>query len=826
MAKVPYASAWRDYYENGYTPLPLPPREKFPPPFGWTGGGKANSGKVPPEEQCKKWATEGYGGSGGSGGVGGRTHKASNIALRLPKDVVGIDVDMYDGKAGRATLAAAEERWGELPQTWMSTSRGDGSGIRLFRVPAGLAWESQVGGAKSGIEVIRWDHRYAVVFPSVHPNGEQYHWVDPAGDVQMEWVPAPEELADMPEAWVQGLTNGGQEWRTRPEAELSREEISEWMLATPGAEAAMCDVLSATVSRGASDMEEGGVGGGLHDAALKAVWGVLRDTAQGHAGVLLALSVLKGAFRAAAGKRGAGQGAVARRLAGIDGEWFRIVSMGVCKVAAEFARVDAGADPCAATSEGEWKPLAGPGLRALFDKQLDLNDQGNALRFHHLYREDVHWLAEEAVWLTWKGERWERDLDGAVERLAMRLPAVLEEEAKRWRGDPDYDEFAKSLQKHAKATGRRGARVSLLEDVKVLKDVTLPAQRLDANNRLLACANGVVELLPSGARFRAGLRGDYCSLNTGVEYMASASHSIWKEFLEVFLPDMEIRDFAQRLVGYSLLGGNPERLFPMVMGQTTSGKSFFASALGYALGGYAGVFQLSMLRGKQHSDLNPALVQSLSRRIVIGEEASPEWHLHADEIKRLTGETVLSGRLPFAKRAIERYPAFTPWLATNNMPTIEGTDKAVKRRLCPVPFRVELSPEREKKGLREQLSTGTGPAAVLAWAVEGWNMYCRSGIAIPASAVEFAREQHAELNHIEMFISEECEIREDFEANSAKLYEVYGVWCGDNQVKERDQKDQMWFGRYLTGLGYPSVGGAPAKKRGGRFRRGLRLRSE
>jgi Bifunctional DNA primase/polymerase, N-terminal len=83
-------------------------------------------------------------------------------------------MDCYDGKPGAATLAEAEGKWGELPSAPMSTSRDDGSGIRLFRVPLGFVAPIVLG---EGVEIVQWFHRYLVGRPSRHPDtGQQYHW--------------------------------------------------------------------------------------------------------------------------------------------------------------------------------------------------------------------------------------------------------------------------------------------------------------------------------------------------------------------------------------------------------------------------------------------------------------------------------------------------------------------------------------------------------------------------------------------------------------------------------------------------------------------------
>jgi hypothetical protein len=123
----------------------------------------------------------------------------------MPDNALGLDVDAYEGKKGGQTLAGLEATLGPLPHTWVSTSRedGTGSGIRIFRVPSGLVWRNEIG---DDIDVIRRSWRYAVVWPSTHPQTRStYRWYAPG------WIPAvtPPSLADlaeMPFSWVQFLT--------------------------------------------------------------------------------------------------------------------------------------------------------------------------------------------------------------------------------------------------------------------------------------------------------------------------------------------------------------------------------------------------------------------------------------------------------------------------------------------------------------------------------------------------------------------------------------------------------------------------------------------
>ena len=178
-----YADAVAAYQAAGW-PSVLPVERKELKVKGVTG----RQGRMPAEIDYKKWLLR---------------FPEHNAALRLPKYLIGIDVDAYDDKPGAATLAELEERWGELPRTIRSSARiGDPySGIRFFRVPA----EAEVATEFPGIEIIQFHHRYAVVWPSIHPDLQiQYRWWAVDGE-RMDRVPQPGEFEWLPDGWWDGL---------------------------------------------------------------------------------------------------------------------------------------------------------------------------------------------------------------------------------------------------------------------------------------------------------------------------------------------------------------------------------------------------------------------------------------------------------------------------------------------------------------------------------------------------------------------------------------------------------------------------------------------
>lgn len=169
----------RRYLARGWNPMPLPPGQKFPPPRGYTG----HRAKDVTEADVLDWLVD-------------DTNPDSNVALRMPDGVLGLDVDVRTG--GHETMRHWEEELGPLPVAPVSNSRDDEGGIRFFRVPIGVVWVADLGNG-SGVETIQRHHRYAVVEPSIHPTtGQPYRWSDGAPHV--------EALPDLPGAWVKRLT--------------------------------------------------------------------------------------------------------------------------------------------------------------------------------------------------------------------------------------------------------------------------------------------------------------------------------------------------------------------------------------------------------------------------------------------------------------------------------------------------------------------------------------------------------------------------------------------------------------------------------------------
>lgn len=310
----PYCDTALDYRHAGWAgPLPLPYKDKFPPP---TDTNKRTS-PYPTTEQIEEW----------------REGEPKNICVRLAgvdadHEIVGIDVDHYakgtKQKNGFDQLQKLIATLGPLPDTWTATARTDGkSGIRFFRVPRNLRFRGQ---AAQDIEVIRKGHRYAVVWPSVHPEGGTYWWfppgVEPATDNKLAWnrtIPDARELPLLPDSWIDFLTSRIIANDELIEDESRVDEIYDWASATfhGDDDTEPCAHMREKLNLAITNVQNSST---FHDLILNAHWNLLNLAFEGHHGWNVAINQYEQVWADEVIKRG---GSTVRDLATLNAEIWR-----------------------------------------------------------------------------------------------------------------------------------------------------------------------------------------------------------------------------------------------------------------------------------------------------------------------------------------------------------------------------------------------------------------------------------------------------------------------------------------------------------------------
>lgn len=279
----PFGIACGTYRQRGWLgTIPLPAGRKFPPPTGWTG----RSAEYPSIEQIAKW-------------MDSTKYDNANIALHLgvtpsgEHEVVGIDVDDYGDKRGAKQLKELEAEHGDLPATWISTSRALPSGIRFFLVPVGYSF---IGKAGSAIDIIQRAHRYAVVAPSWNPDsGGRYTWRNPDGH-ETDKIPSVDDLPMLPDAWFEFLTRGGLRDEGAVPIDMSSTdgEIEQWVdSALPKSEKQPCERMQKALDKWLTAIADGE---SSHDKITGAHWELVHLATEGHHGLVPAMEAVGDAY--------------------------------------------------------------------------------------------------------------------------------------------------------------------------------------------------------------------------------------------------------------------------------------------------------------------------------------------------------------------------------------------------------------------------------------------------------------------------------------------------------------------------------------------------
>lgn len=284
-----------------------------------------------------------------------------------------------------------------------------------------------------------------------------------------------------------------------------------------------------------------------------------------------------------------------------------------------------------------------------------------------------------------------------VEEMRGRSWAMMDEALAA--DDKALAEKASALLKWAYASDKLGmmddmARTGCLTHAMVVT----PDEVFDADMSLLATPSKMLVLSKDGVAVRDIDQDDMVTYSTGVDYdpailEAEAVPLLMKEYFETFMPEPARQKMFFKALGTALLGGNSHRLLLILKGQSTTGKTQLVEAIRDALGDYAGSGTPSIFRGNLDDKARPDVLRLLKKRVAFLPEASKSWELHADRVKALTGGDAVTVRRMRSDDFLEVIPHFTPVIYTNEMPRINGADKALKRRMLVIDF--ERTPEVE-----------------------------------------------------------------------------------------------------------------------------------
>jgi putative DNA primase/helicase len=726
-----YGTAADLYWERGWRGvLPIPYLKKDPPPPGYTG----HNGIDPSYPDVTTWK---------------ETRPRDNLAIRVPDDVMGIDVDNYGTKVGATTIAELEKGYGRLPPTHRSTSRTDGvSGIRLYRVPSGSRFRDPGG----DVEIVQHTHRYAMVWPSVHPNGARYQWIDEATSTVMDGPPRVDDIPQLPPGWLAGLN-------PRPDGDRTT---------APGS----CDVRESLTEgdpagRVAKRLTDalGDVNGSRHNHTRDHVLALLRFGKDGDPGVKKALETVMAAFV---------------NTVTTDG------SRTWNEATAEFRRFIT--NPRAAQLLAEPSSTGtGTGDAIVHGGQL-----GMAHLLAEMYPNKFRYV-RGLGWFGWDGKRYKPGSDAAVRRA---VHALLKRErvtaAKLW--GKETDERLRQIVRLENANAISG----IITDAAVLPRYSVDVDQLDADPHLLNTSTCTIDLRTGEDRPHDP--HDLITKVTRAGYDRTACGPNWSAFVEKVLPYKDIREYLQRVSGVALVGRVTEHILPILTGIGANGKTTFCSAFEFALGDYASTVDpdLFMERKSNHPTSEMGL---RGLRLAIVSESGRGRALDEPRVKRLTGGDTITARYLYSD-FVSFSASHTAFLTTNHLPRVSGDDDAIWRRVRLIPFTVVVSDADRDGYLGAKLEAEAD--AVLTWAVNGWIDYQARGYRLdePQGVLVATGKYRNDSDDVGRFLADEQWVRQapTLKATTTEMHKGFLRWAAQEGADEVSLKG---FGMELDRVGFP-----------------------
>src|SRR5699024_4421683 len=254
----------------------------------------------------------------------------------------------------------------------------------------------------------------------------------------------------------------------------------------------------------------------------------------------------------------------------------------------------------------------------------------------------------------------------------------------------DYESIANNLRARANSLRNTRPAISMMKQLHSFDDIAVNLDDFDTVPGIIGARNGKtldLNLLRDGEPpLRDSVRSDMLTMSTKVSVQENSKHEKWDEFLEKFLPDEEVRRFAQKVFGYTLVDHNPEKLLVFLWGPSNSGKSTALEAIANALGDYSAPMAAYKVFGNSHSATNPELVSAIKRKMIILSEVGDGYKLSSNAIKQITGNDTMQARNNHSNHIVNAIPQFTPYVSTNNPPEIARGDQALKNRILVLPF--------------------------------------------------------------------------------------------------------------------------------------------
>ena len=410
--------------------------------------------------------------------------------------------------------------------------------------------------------------------------------------------------------------------------------------------------------------------------------------------------------------------------------------------------------------------------------------------------------------MVWSGNYWEEDENNIAFEMGKQTTRRIYAEAEH---APDLERKAVAdWAKNSESLPRRNAMLEI-----AAKDggkIKVKADAFDTNPMLFNVANGTIDL--ETLKLYPPRRRDLITKSASVVYDPRADAPLFFQFLHAILDgDLELAEFFQRFVGYTLTGLTREQCFLILHGIGSNGKSTLLNVLRWLLGVYCKQTKSDTLMLKKFGEGIPNDVAMLrAARMVTAIETNEGRQFDEGRVKEMTGGDPVVARF-FRKEFFEFVPEYKIYLATNHKPKIIGDDLGIWRRVRLMPFNVqfwnpdkqgETGPEHLKadKSLGEKLRHEL--PGILNWALMGCMEWQHNGLPEPTAIAEATEGYRKESDPVETFLETRCFRGEHCKTANALIYGAFKDWA---RLEEEAELSNKAFTERMKSKGFENARG-------------------
>lgn len=418
----------------------------------------------------------------------------------------------------------------------------------------------------------------------------------------------------------------------------------------------------------------------------------------------------------------------------------------------------------------------------------DLNDTGNAQRLIERFGDILKFNVDNGRWLLWNSKYWQTDIYNNVKNFAE----IIAEEFKQQAMLTDYDENRKMIYRNVKRILSSSGKMAMLKEAEHISGIPITNNEFDVDPHLINCEDGVIDLR-TGTVYehdKKMMLGKFAPYN-----ITKDPPTRWLKFLnEIFEGDQEVINYVHKVAGYSITGETKEQAMFILIGDGANGKSLFLEIMNIIAGSYGANSNVEILLEKRNNTQNLGDVARLNKiRNVVTDETKIGDKLNESAIKTMTsGIGKIVARFLYGNE-FEFTPVFKIFMATNHKPVIRGTDHGIWRRLKLIPFNRVFERHEQDKELISKLKLEID--GIFTWAVEGAKKWYKEGLKEPAVLDDTIKEYRTEMDIIQQWVEESCDVDKGFRTPSKDLFENFSQYASMNKEY---QMSQTLFGRNMS----------------------------